>query len=78
MTCGGTKTVSDNLCNSIEGAVRLSRFGDNSSTGLHVNNVATGRLRGIVSESSPILKNPSNIDMVKKAGLLLFTYGALK
>eukprot|EP01119_Soliformovum_irregulare_P025668 TRINITY_DN9571_c0_g2_i1.p1 TRINITY_DN9571_c0_g2~~TRINITY_DN9571_c0_g2_i1.p1 ORF type:complete len:613 (-),score=166.51 TRINITY_DN9571_c0_g2_i1:49-1887(-) len=62
LTTGGQKLVQDPVMNSIPEAIRLCQF---------------GRLRGIVTESTPIIKKPELVKEVKEAGFLLFTYGAL-
>eukprot|EP01117_Protostelium_nocturnum_P014483 TRINITY_DN5511_c0_g1_i1.p1 TRINITY_DN5511_c0_g1~~TRINITY_DN5511_c0_g1_i1.p1 ORF type:complete len:659 (+),score=270.40 TRINITY_DN5511_c0_g1_i1:117-2093(+) len=62
LTEGGTAITKDSRKNSVEAAIQFAR---------------SSRLFGIVSDSTPILENPSLVKLAHEAGLLIFTYGHL-
>eukprot|EP01117_Protostelium_nocturnum_P011839 TRINITY_DN4316_c0_g1_i2.p1 TRINITY_DN4316_c0_g1~~TRINITY_DN4316_c0_g1_i2.p1 ORF type:complete len:1181 (+),score=436.13 TRINITY_DN4316_c0_g1_i2:73-3615(+) len=62
LTRAGTKCFSDKRVNSLREAVRFAK---------------ASRLMGIVSNSTPIVRAPQVIQEVKRAGLVLCTYGDL-
>jgi len=60
LTCGGTRAFSDIRFNSLEQAVQVAK---------------NNGLTGIVTNSKPVDKFPEIISLIKRAGLLLCTYG---